>query len=296
MTRARDREVDPCVLLPEDPTAGDELLHEPADLANARAFGGVDDEAAFWEADRAFHARWLEMCAGRRPFDVGAFADLAAPLALPWHPERGVPPWPFKHDTRPPRELAVPVEDELLAAAVEDFAPDAAMMVERVLGWDPAAPPGAAPPLGALAALAFVGVAQDGRRPLDFWQDEERDLELAASARALDLWPPCLWIDGRPALPLSPRHRPDEGPGGAFVARAYRCGGRWCWSGTVRLRAAPDVRVLEARLLVEWLRYRRHERRASWEDLLRARPELLYRAASEGAARAAAGSGPSGSG
>jgi hypothetical protein len=65
------------------------------------------------------------------------------------------------------------------------------------------------------------------------------------------------------------------------VGRPYRVGDGWAWSCVATLPRAPDTDVLLRRLRLELWRERTRERRMTFEDLLRHRPEVLYRAAFE---------------
>jgi len=263
---APDREVVPSLLCPEDPWAGDEVRYTPGDWGNGRRYGMDLDPQAWGVADRRAHGLLREVVEGRRaardPELHAALAQLLVPTAL-------------KHDTRPPRVAEVEVPDEVLTDVVEDVVPDLAMTVERVWGDEPDAP------LGAWAALAFLGVAIEGRRPLDIWADEETDRELVRSARVIDASPPCLWVDGRPAIPFSRRWTPPSAPPGVYVARAYRVRDGWAFAARVDLASAPAVGPLLRRLEVELWDHRRIERRASFEDMLRARSAVPYRTAVE---------------
>ena len=62
------------------------------------------------------------------------------------------------------------------------------------------------------------------------------------------------------------------------VGRAVpRADGRWMGLAALGLPEPPPARVLARRLKLEMWRLLRHERRATWEDLLRRRSEVLYR-------------------
>lgn len=276
---APDREVVPTLLCPEDPWAGDEVRYAPGDWGNGRRYGLALDPAAWAVEDRRVHGLLREVVEGRRGAEdaelQAALATLCVPTAL-------------KHDTRPPRVAEVEVPDEVLADVVEDVVPDLAMTVERIWGDAPDVP------LGAWAALAFLGVAIEGRRPLDIWADEETDRALVRAARVIDACPPCLWVDGRPAIPFSRRWTPPVIPPGVFVARAYRVGEGWAFAARVDLPAVPAVGPLLRRLRLELWDHRRTERRASFEDMLRARSTVPYRASVEATLTARPDGGPGG--
>jgi hypothetical protein len=128
-----------------------------------------------------------------------------------------------------------------------------------------------------------VPSGDDGRRPLDRWAEEEADRALVRSAKVVAASAPGLFADGVPLLPVAEPWIPSgPGPRGICVGRAYRVEAGWAWSGCLALPRVPDRDVLLRRLHLELWRERRFERRASLEDMLRARPEVLYRAACEG--------------
>lgn len=269
--RSPEREVVPSVLDAADLAAGDEALFDPGDFGNGVRFAGLTDAARHREDEEEFHRLYLDVLAGRRGWGDAALHRCAANLGL--LRER-------THDRRPPRVAEREVPDRVLADIAEDNSPDLRLFAERMSGDD------AFPSVGVLAALAFVGCAHDGRRPLDFWTDTTRERALARSAIVIERSPPCLYADGVPLLPLAARLAPEgPAPAGVYVARAYRVGEAWAWSGRMDLPARPEVDVIVRRLDLELLRIRRHERRSSWEDLLRRRPELVYRACAEGARR-----------
>lgn len=271
IVRSRDRDVLPSIVCPGDPYAGDEALFEPGDLENARTYAGIQDPDLFAALDARFFALYLDVLAGRRPLGDPELRVVARRLGLDG------PRW---FDSRRPRVAEAVLPDEVLSDVVEDWVPDCHAFVERLTGDDGPAP------VGAFAALAHVGCAVEGTRPLDAWFDEEPVRALARAARVVDRSPPGVWTAGRPLLPTPPARVPPEVPTGAFVGRAYQVGAGWAWSGVVALPAAPAAGPLVARLTLELWRLRRHERRSTWEDLLRRRPEVVYRAAAEGARRA----------
>lgn len=290
-----DREVIPTVLEPGDPSAGDELLYDLPDFETARVAAGWTDHATWAEADLRFFDRYRDAVAGRCPLDDPALTAAAHVLQIDGT---------ITHDRRPLPLTEVAIPDEALVDIVEDWVPDALHLAERITGSeDP-------PDVPVIAALAFVGINRMGRRALDFWTDDEGG-PLARAAHTLDRSPANLYLDGRSMLPVAPRQVPGSGlegsnfpyppfdpasaPPGPAVARAYITPGGWRWSCVVRLPAVPDVGTLLRRLTLELWRSRRHERRTTFEDLLRRRPEVLYRAANEGARRALLGH-PSASG
>lgn len=269
--RSPEREVVPTVLLAEDPYAGDESLYDEGDAGNAIRFGSTLPPEEYTKVDRRFHEAYLETLSGSRAWGDPLIGELAIALGIAW---------PRVNDRRPAREAEMVLPDHFLAEVVEDLVPDALCVVERITGND------GPPPLGALAALAFVGCAADGRRPFDFWQEDEGTRPPVRAGRIIDLSPPCVYVDGVPILPIAAKLTPTgPAPAPVCVARAYRVADGWAWSCVVPLPAVPDAAVLLRRLELEILRIRRQERRSTFEDVLRRRPEVVYRAAAEGAAR-----------
>lgn len=257
----------PEILSPEDPTAGDEALFSPGDFGNYARFGrGHLREAELREAELAFHAAYLDILAGR-----AAFSSIAP------HAARCGVDWPIKLDRRPPFLAEGPLPDEVLADVVENFVADWPVWIERVTGDALARPT-----LAIVSVLAFVAYAEKGRRPVDAWHDEEEDRELAGRIAAVDRVPPMVWHDGRPLLPLAPLLTPPDLPPGVYVARAYPTRAGWALSGRVDLPGIPAEQPLQRRMELELMRIRLVERRSTWEDVLRRRPEVLYRAAMEG--------------
>jgi hypothetical protein len=266
-----EREVIAEILAPGDPTSGDEALFEPGSYTNYVRFGGAPtlDEPAWEAAEHAFHERYLAVLQGDAPWADPELLRLAALLRVD-HPPH--------HDTRPPRVAEQVVEDAVLSDIVEDLVPDYAVLVERVTGDDRPAT------VATVSVLFFTPTTFDGRSPLDWWADEETDRPLVRSARVIDSSPPGLFQDGRPLLPYAPRRVPDgPAPTGIYVARPYRVGDGWAWSGVLPLPRVPALRAVRARLTLERWRHRLTERRASEEDVVRARPEVLYRACCEAA-------------
>lgn len=257
----------PTVLNDGDPCAETESEFQPGDHDNYKAFGDgplpLEDYRA---AERQFWAdlqRWL---AGDLPFE--ALVPHRDRLGLDLRPH---------HDGRRllPAEVALP--DELLADIVEDEVPDAAMLAERITGDAMRRPT-----VGVMAALAWLETIGPRRRAVDAWIEDEVDRALVLAANRVDRAPPCLYVDGVPQLPLSPRMTPPGGPPGVYVARAYRLGEGWAFSSRVDLPAVPPLEPYLRRITVEGWRLRMRERRSTWEDVLRQRSEVVYRAAFEG--------------
>ncbi len=270
--RSIEHDVIPEVLAPGDPSSGDEALPLAGEFFNYVRFGrGEMQESELREAEVDFHDCYLSILAGDSPW--GAIAP---------HATRCRVDWPTKLDRRPPLLGNAALSDEVLADIVEDFVADWPVWLERVTG-----DPFFAPTPAVVGALAFVPFAKRGRRALDAWRDEEEDRDLAALASIVDRVPPMVWVHGRPLLPLGPLLTPPTVPDGVYVARAYPTRDGWCLSGRMDLPACPSSIVIQRRLELELMRFRLIERRSTWEDALRHRPEVVYRAAMEGARRAA---------
>lgn len=265
---AHEVDILPTILNPGDPSAGDESRFRPSDPANYAEFaGGALSEAALHVAERAFHDVVQAWLAGEGPFD--ALLPFVDRLVLD----------PFEHhDKRPILPAEVPLPDRVLADIVEDEVPDAGVLVERITG-----DPFRLGTVGEMAALAWLETLGKNRRAVDAWADDERDRALVCTMNRIDRAPPCLYVDGVPQLPMNRKMIPANGPPGVYVARAYLVGTAWMFSSKVDLPACPDLGPLLRRLRVELWRLRVFERRCTWEDGLRQRPDVVYRAASEGA-------------
>jgi hypothetical protein len=259
--------------MPGDPCSGDEALVERGDYKNYLAFGSFTGavealaEPDWAAAELAFGVRVRGVLEGTFAWDDPELLRLAALLRVdhPAHP-----------DARPPREAEQVVPDEVLSDVVEDLLPDYAVLTERVTGDD------RPPSVPAVAVLFFVPATWDGRRPIDWWSEEETDRPLVRSARVIDSSPPCLFQDGVPLLPLAaPRMPSGPAPRGVYVARPYLVAGRWEWSCVLPLPRVPNLAAVRRRMRLELWRHRLDERRASNEDVLRTRPEVLYRTCCE---------------
>lgn len=259
----------PEVLAPGDPYAGDEALFRSGRLETYRLWGGTASDAEVRAWERHFFDRMRAVLEGRAPWDDAELRELAALLLIDH---------PVVHDRRPPRVADREVPDEALADIVEDLVPDYAVLCERVTGDDDG------PSVLAAAVLAFVPFEESGRRPIDWWADEETDRGIIIAARILDASPPGLFVDGVSLLPLAPKRVPTgPAPSGPVVARPYRVGEGWAWAMVRPLPCVPNADVVLRRLTLALWDERRHDRRTTFEDLLRMRPELLYRACLEAA-------------
>lgn len=272
MRRPPEREVLVDVLADGDPTSGDEALFEPGSYLNYQRYGGTElDAAAYLAAEIAFHDRVLAVLQGDAPWADPELRRLAGVLHIDHQPH---------HDVRPPRIAELQVPDVVFADIVEDLVPDYAVLTERITGDDRVAT------VPVVAALAFVPMTADSRRPIDWWGEEEDDRALVRSARVVDASPPGLFRDGVPLLPYPERFVPaglhaNPAPVGIYVGRPYLTASGWAWSTCVHLLRVPTLSAVRRRIALELWQHRRTERRASLEDCLRARPEVFYRACCE---------------
>ena len=288
----------PDLVAPGDPWAGDERLHELGDYADLKKHGAVAQAADLSPAeqrswDDAFCQQYGAVLDGRAPWGAtdAAARQLGLCAARP-------------HDRRPVRPAPFALPDETLAHVVEDRMPDVRVLLERALG------PFAElrlPPRVVAAGAAILGKAPLLRAGVRCYERLLKDKPKPPSAhravyRALLAAPAMLWrIDGprvTPMLPLSNHYRPDDPvlvmpwragrPGEAALPDAKAVVGlgihtpeRFWLAGVVPFPALPTPAVLLRRLTLEHQRLRRHDRRLTWEDLLRNRPEVLYRTACE---------------
>lgn len=273
----------PDLLDPRDPWAGDEALPDTYDYANYLTFSeGVAplDAEAYAAADRAFLAVYREVLGGRRPW-----RDIEAPA-------RAIGVWgPARHDRRPLDRAPFEISNDNLVDHVEDWVPDIGLQApDRVLGpWSEGA---VLPALrhAAGAAVAFCPWVQGAITPAErvARSKPKPSKPYRAALRAIAASPPMIWVvDGdrlRPHLPISPLCVPTgpvrglpEAP--AVVGRAVPLEDGWFLACALPLPGLPPRAGMVRRLFLELLRARRVERRASWEDALRRRAEVIYRTA-----------------
>lgn len=262
------------VLAPRDPWAGDEVLDDPVGSEYRGQPIAPDDE---W--DRRFRAAYRAVLDGRAP--LSAVEEPARRLGIAG---------PVRHDRRPATSAPRAVADGVLADIVEDLVPDIGMIApDRVLGpWADLAVPR---PIRVVAAavMAFAPLLEPAVTAVARHtkaKPRPSVVERRAIA-AIRMAPPCLWRVERlrPLLRVAPGFVP-EGPvdfaGAPFaIARAVPVPEGVHLACALPLPHAPPPEVLERRLRLEYLRQRRHERRLTWEDLLRTRGEVLYRTACE---------------
>ncbi len=238
-----ERDVLPTLLLPEDPSAQDESLLPPLTQKEARLF----------------HQRLAPCLSGKLPWDPSLLE--AAELLRLNQPFGNLPP---------PPELEVPLSDETLSDLCEDYNPDAGVMGERITG-DAYAPFDSR--VG--AALLFVPTLWRGQRGVDCWAQEAGDPVLKRAVQALDRSPPWLYAGDRPL------RWGESGTESLWVGRAYRHGGAFCAITAWNLPSDLPLENLYRRIQGELWSFRLWHPGASLAEMLRLRPELVYRSALE---------------
>ncbi|MDG1479489.1 MAG: hypothetical protein P8R54_07855 [Myxococcota bacterium] len=282
----------PDFLAPYDPWAGDEIEMQPGSYENYTRFSAAShtlSEAEYDEADAAFRRLYREILDGTAPW--GSEAEVVAALAVDA---------PIRHDSRPPNEALQYISDDILAEMSEDQVPDIGVVApDRVLG-----------PLSehalpryihriAGAVMGFAPMIRGGVMPVArvIYQKPRPPTALSSPIRSIARAPVMVWhktAEGlAPLLPLGPRQaglfcgtRPRLHvalPEGAVViGRATPLlDGGWWLAAALSLPEPPPPEILLRRMMLELHRLRRHDRRLSWEDLLRERAEVVYRTACE---------------
>lgn len=273
-----------------DPWAQDESLDDPARPADYHRHALrptlSDSEITAWDA--IFRQGYRAVLNGEAPWGVTDAAAAALQLDEP-----------LRHDPRPLHPAPAPITDAVLADLAENWLPTLGMLApERVLGpfaWQD-------PPLGArLLAHGVLGLSPlipPSIRPIGraLRSEPVPPLSVRGAALAVVRAPAMLWrVTGRsaagatlsPALPMHPPHAPNgpvigvpddafavlgrvvQGPHGPFLALG------------APLPSLPRLALVLRRLTLEYQRLRRHDRRLTWEDLLRDRAEVLYRCTHE---------------
>lgn len=278
----------PLVCEAADEFAGDEWVWESSSLANLRLLGGDLSEEDYATRDAAFMACYGEALRGHIPPDDPTLRALATELGLLHR---------ITHDRRPPKVAPCVVPHRLCCDVAEDFSHDLSSIgPDRFLGPWADGWAGVEARSAATALAALLPVLDAGCSAIHRWDQEHPRPPLAwrASLAAVQRAPAMLWrvepTRWAPVLPLAPLLTPEGLPQGTparlgppggeplVLARVYpTADGGWAAFGAVGVGAAPPTERLVARLELELLRLRRHERRSTWEDLLRLRPEVLYR-------------------
>ncbi len=272
-----------------DPYAGDAWLDDlPSSHDNHLAFSPEPCGPEEYETlDREFAERYRGILRGEGTRDTD-FDRLAHRLGVLGE---------ITHDRRRPPEASVPVGDILLADLLENEVPDLGPIADdSILGPYADEGPGRALRIAAAAAIAFHTPMEYQVLALRHWERSRprppallrKSIKCVARTPAM-IWEPQANGSFVPLLPLARGYLP-EGPvhalpallhkGGhaAVLARVYPLQHQgWVASGAIGLPQIPPLKALQARLDLELLRLRRHERRSTWEDLLRKAPQVLYR-------------------
>ena len=236
--------------------------HDAHDAVFQRLYRGILDGALPWGADA----------------EVAAALDVHSPLS---------------HDARPLNRAAHPLSDATLADMAEDQVPSIGLIApDRVLGpLSEERPPRGARQLAG-AVMSFAPLLEQGVAPVTrvIYQKPRPPTPLSTTIRAMARTPPMIWRrEGEriaPLLPLAARMIPPGPVPGlpdapVVIGRAVPWVGGWWLAAAMPLHAPPPVAILTRRMHLELHRMRRHERRLSWEDLLRERGEVLYRTSCE---------------
>lgn len=245
-----ERDILPRILVPEDPSAHDECL-----------LPGVNPGpvANFLRAAG-------EILSGVRPWENLASGAATLQLDQPLGAIGTV------------ATIPVDVTDEMLADLAEDYNPDLGVMVERLTG-DPFSR-WTAPLAG---VLLFVPTLGRGLRACEVWAEEEKDRELVRAVRAVDKAAPWIWEGERP-LTFG-----EEPSGPCWIGRWVDAPGGRHRLGAVELPSSCRLESVYRRLELELWRYRVWKTGAGLAELLRKRPELLYRSVAEAARRCSSG-------
>lgn len=269
-------------LEPRDPRAGDEVLLAPGDWENHRLFAGEGalSRERFHALDERFRQLWPGLLAGRVPDDE--LHELARAMGLDGPP---------REDARRCDPVDPWVDDGLLADIAGNYIPEVGpLAAERVLGpfADLRLPP--ALRRKAVGLLATIRMVAPAERPIErFCEDKPRPpVALRAALRAALLAPPMVYQLGErpgPLLPLAPGFRlplpAGLPPCPAILGRLVPTPGGTAFVLGLPLPIVPAPGPLMRRLRWELWAVRRHELRLTWEDLLRERGEVLYRAVME---------------
>ncbi|MEL6348863.1 MAG: hypothetical protein AAFV53_37510 [Myxococcota bacterium] len=276
---------DPDLLTPFDPYAGDEAVMTAARYAQYARYiraAAPLPEAEHDALDRQFQILYRDVLDGTQPWS--ALTPVVAALALDE---------PRPHDVRPLNPSPQILADGILSDTAEDQVPDIGLIApDRVLGPFADEPIPRAIRQAAGAVMAFAPLLQQGTSPVAraVHQKPRFPTEISSALRAIARTPPMLWqVEKgalRPLLPLSTQMIPtgDLGvdAGTVAIGRAVPLQGGGAWLACqLRLPIAPATAPLIRRLQLELWRLRRLDRRVSWEDMLRERSEVLYRAACE---------------
>ncbi len=275
-------------IAPRDPYAGDEALVWLGDYADylrhaeRTGFDAPISEGEYAALDLVFEQRYRSILDGDA--DYAAIDELLEPLLIAG---------PLKHDGRPPGVAALVIGDRQLADIAENQLPQVGIVgPDRILGpWaDEPVPRWQRIQVGAI--MAFVPEVDPGVPP---WaraikRKPRPESDVRQSLRVLARTPPMMWAvegsDLRPMLPTASQFLPKGPVRGvpdvpAVIGRVVNHADGPYLSASMPLIRRPPPEIILRRVLLEWRRLRRRERRLSLEDTLRERSEVLYRSAFE---------------
>ena len=270
----------PHVCEPADPWAGEEWLADRGSFENHRLVGGELDRETHDQLDAAWLDGYFQVLRGERK-DT-SLDPLSRSLRL-------IGPRSF--DKRHPLVAPFGVSDRQIADIVEDYVPDCGLIAaDRFLGpWADEAPARALVRAAAIH-LAWLPLLDENGTPAGRWygSNPKPPIPIRRAVQAVHKAPPLLWTPTwQPLMPVSQHWEPQgpvsgqvvplAGPVKAILARVTPTENGWHANGAIGLPAVPPVGALLRRLELELLRRRRHERRTTWEVLLRLRPEVLFR-------------------
>lgn len=282
----------PDLLAPHDPWAGDEIEMQPGSYDNYVRFSttrSLLSPAEHGAVDAEFCRLYRQILDGDAPWGAEAAAVAALGLGAP-----------IRHDSRPLNEASSPIADPILAEMSEDQVPDIGVVApDRVLG--PMVEGDLPRPMLRLAGavMGFAPIIRGGVMPVArvIYQKPRPPTSLSSPVRSIARAPVMIWEQSdaglRPLLPLSDRLRalfcsgrprvcvpPTEGA--VLIGRGTPIeGGGWWLAVCLTLPHPPPADIMLRRMMLELHRLRRHERRLTWEDLLRERAEVVYRTACE---------------
>jgi len=272
-------------LRPEDPFAGDEGIADPATFAQYLKWVRPArlSESEFLAADAEFLEAYFDILAGRQPWGA---TDSAASRLVVNHD--------LRHDQRPARPAMAPLSDDVICDLAEDWVPSLGLMAPpRVFGpWSMLDLPRRLRVYSG-AVMSFSPVFPPSIRPMSRPGRTKPKVDgviksglIAVLRSPMMLWRPCEDGSLEPLLPLARRSLP-EGPvtgvpeAPYVLGRAVRHPDGWWLACALPLPSLPDPQILQRRVVLEYQRLRRHDRRMTWEDVLRDRSELVVRTACE---------------
>ena len=273
-------------LRPADPFSGDEGLADPASYEQYCAWvrPSLLDADHFRTLDDAFLDTYFKVLAGELPW--GSTDEMAHELVIDH---------PLRHDKRPSRPSIAPLSDDVLCDLTEDWVPGLGVVAPpRVVGpWSMLDLPRRVR-IASGASMACTPLFPPSIRPMSRpcrtkpkAAPEVRSALIAVLRSPAMVWTPTPDGGLEALMPLARRSRP-EGPvagvpdAPAVVGRVVALvDGGWFLSCGLPLSSVPDAAVLTRRMVLEYRRLRRHDRRMTWEDLLRDRGELVARTACE---------------